>query len=364
MRPPQRRNRGKARAPPAPYRRRTTREATPHPPADSPQTSMDSPPGPSTPSLEDRISHLEQQMDGATARLEAATKQLGDAAKALEAAANLQLQASERPGPSQLPTLQAAVEELNSGTLPSSPQFSRISELTLPTDASIDQSVCSKILEDKFVEFRTLLRSDTHNNKKRLEIAEVDGVSSIVMQNVEDKRRLTFTQWCTAFNIFRTIRQRGQEPGISEALGEHFQIVSKLQSKNQDWEQYDRKIREMISANKYQWGVFNMVVAWDAASPAVSTNSRLEGGKNRNSRVCFAYNSGFCRFGEKCRFQHRCSACNGYNHMKSKCFKNKNTNNNNNQAFTSFGSQAFQHNKGTNQSFLRNKTRTQNSNTN
>ena len=89
-------------------------------PANSPQTSMDRQQCPSTPSLEKRICRLNQRMDGATSRLEAATKQLGNAAKALEAAANLQLQASKRPelpGPSQLLSLQVAVEELQHNNL-------------------------------------------------------------------------------------------------------------------------------------------------------------------------------------------------------------------------------------------------------
>ena len=44
-------------------------------------------------------------------------------------------------------------------------------------------------------------------------------------------------------------------------------------------------------------------------------------GRGTSTRLCFAYQSGICRW-PSCVYQHRCASCNKYGHGKWKCFSN------------------------------------------
>ena len=47
--------------------------------------------------------------------------------------------------------------------------------------------------------------------------------------------------------------------------------------------------------------------------------SRNSGGVNK--KLCFAYNRGHCKFGPKCKFNHRCGFCGKFRHGTFNCRK-------------------------------------------
>ena len=316
---PKRQNRGKARPPTAPYRRRKNSTA---PGLSAQPESAEHSQGESTQQIQtgqwqqavdERLSALERRLGDTVTSMEKATTQLERASKALEASMANQGQ-SQTSGPY---TLERSIENQGIGNN---------SIFSNDTDATTPQTVREKIQEDKFIELSSLLKMED-NGDRPVRLIEVGGESHLVVKGARVKT-LSYTQWCQAFNILRTIRQRGDSE-IGEALGQHFHIIAKMFEKRQNWELYDRKMRMMIAEGKEKWGVFNMILAWECQTPSNTSGTAQQGMEGQKRKICWAYNAGQCSH-HKCKFLHQCSVCKKHGHPETKCYKKSN---NSNQSF-------------------------------
>ena len=139
-------------------------------------------------------------------------------------------------------------------------------------------------------------------------------------------------------------------PGKSGELVQYNHIIHTA-SQTFAWDnvyRYDREFRVHMSKHhpvrswavilQQAWSVYLKDKVGNQNSP--SHNHQSQKGNGAQKKICFDFNRGECTFGQRCRFDHRCSFCNKYGHGSFNCrkarrgsrnnYSNSNFNNNNN----------------------------------
>lgn len=206
----------------------------------------------------------------------------------------------------------------------------------VPRTEMVDAKLRNKIREGKFVEFAQLLPTPkgTKPNKR---FAITDGL----FEEVEDDSSLGLYQWIDAFVIYMSVTLEFF-PAEAQGMLRHMQIVKRLQTATRNGVDYDYQFRRLKSNHMdVQWGEYLAELAIETpeekrpatkepygrkpphSSPAWP---RFNGGghqaPSQQLGICRRFNStGGCTFGMHCRYSHKCSRCEAFDHPTYRCSK-------------------------------------------
>ena len=190
--------------------------------------------------------------------------------------------------------------------------------------AHVPENIRKKILEDKFVDFGTLLDASSVQNDSVLSL--VNG--RICIKPQAQKKIEDIDVWSDAFAIYVAI-YTSRFPNASASLMQYFANIKHLHRVKGNWISYDQSFRRHRAISGSPWDKLNSDLWMKNLSPPVSN---LNLSKHRTNQpfpkkrgsiplgFCFAYNKGLHHpvpF-ESCRYKHQCSKCSGL-HPASEC---------------------------------------------
>ena len=211
----------------------------------------------------------------------------------------------------------------------------------------VDEATQEKIVKGEYVDFAKLLPKD------RISAIEDEGKMELIMRNgqtfwspVSNYEPINgFGKWEQAFRIFSNIYTR-RFPHKSGELIQYNHMIHSIAS-TYTWDNvysYDREFRIHLSRHpERSWAVI-LQQAWsmklkdrlgayhqhqgDGGNQSHNNNSTRtfnnhnnSGGRNKFGEACKRYNRGHCKFGQSCRYEHKCSYCGKYGHMVLNCCK-------------------------------------------
>ena len=199
----------------------------------------------------------------------------------------------------------------------------------------VDEKLRSMIMNHEYIDFAKLLPRNRsfHEEDQRFQLVGNKGGTQSYWAPIVDKSNSisSYFKWEQAFRVFSEIFT-GKYPERACELIQYNHIIHTA-SLSFNWENvytYDCEFHVHMSKNpRRNWGVilqqaYTMYIK-DRQQPTSSGGNRYEssqayggsGGKNR--KLCYGYNQGRCKFGNKCRFDHRCGLCNKFGHGASHC---------------------------------------------
>ena len=91
---------------------------------------------------------------------------------------------------------------------------------------------------------------------------------------------------------------------------------------------YDCEFRIHMSKNPLRnWGIilqqaYTMILKDRTSGSSARPEGQSTGGSSSKSKkVCYAFNRGRCKFGNRCRFEHKCGTCAKFGHGNHNCRK-------------------------------------------
>ena len=209
--------------------------------------------------------------------------------------------------------------------LPNSLHFSA----NLPLDARISTKLKSKIWNDEYIDFGSLLSNPISANKFQLSVqASSDGLpSSLSLEPLNRPRKVhSISVWMSAFRIFVGVYTK-KHPHESPALMKYSDIVQDLADRGHNWQFYDENFRFLRQSERsaLPWAHIH----WELWLRSQSTQTRSVTSASRNvppsnkqpfisipRGYCFKFHKGDECFG--CDFKHACFKCGGP-HTGLKC---------------------------------------------
>lgn len=192
----------------------------------------------------------------------------------------------------------------------------------VPVDLHVTDKVKHAIWQGQFVEFADLLQQDA-DPEYTLSV-DTSGQPSLTLAQKSRQKKLSFTKWGEAWNLFQFVLARNPTHTCTQAgFAKHYEVVSGLFHKGQDWDFYDRSFRVMIEKGLAKWGEKNFDLAFEAKQRfGQQVPKQSKGGPARHAGVprgfCnYFHKMGTCTFGDKCNFSHSCVNCAGSHSAKS-----------------------------------------------
>ena len=197
----------------------------------------------------------------------------------------------------------------------------------------VDPIIRQKIINHEYVDFAKLLRKDKQlEDEQKMTMINKGGM----MYWVPLERNTSingYGKWDQAFRVFLDIYSGKYLERTSELI--QYNHIIHTAAGTYAWEnvaRYDQEFRcHMERHPTRSWGVI-LQQAWTMflKDRVVTHNHTPQGknnsgsvshgeGKNVNRKLCFGFNRGFCKFGTKCRFEHRCGYCNKFGHGTYNC---------------------------------------------
>ena len=213
----------------------------------------------------------------------------------------------------------------------------------------LDSSLRKKIVEHEYVDFSRLLPRDKVRSESdnRLEMVNQNGKTYWVPYSDRDNISIgSYHKWDLAFRVFSNV-YTSVHPSRATKLLQYQHLIFSA-SQNYIWDNvytYDIDFRLHMSKHpERNWGLI-LHQAWsfrlkdrltyfkggDNASP-----HGQDKGQSSRKRNCNQFNQGYCEYGYRCKFEHRCAICNKYGHGAVNCRR----------GFTSGGSQSSHHHGG------------------
>lgn len=200
----------------------------------------------------------------------------------------------------------------------------------VPLDAHISDNVKEKIWSDIYIDVKSLLPSEGHQQEV---VILQQGVLTVGKE--KSSRGITnFEEWLRAMNIFFSIYlQRFPEEGSN--IFKYLDSIRELKNNSQwlAWKTYDEEFRKLRAVAQSPWQVVNLELWVRCSSRRYPQPQPWQGrqqpsrpfGRNFSSSLpkeyCWAFlRSGFCikEKSGQCRFKHMCYRC-GQRHQVSQC---------------------------------------------
>ena len=217
----------------------------------------------------------------------------------------------------------------------------------------LDESLRKKIINQEFVEFAKLLPAKRGSETEQLMRLVNKGGQAFYSPIVDRSAQINcYAKWEQAFRIFSDVYTSVYPQRGPELIQYNHIIHSAAQSFLWDnVSAYDIEFRQHMSRNPFRnWGVilqqaYTMCIKDRHRSEGSSSNSGWRGGESpaammKKRKPCIAFQRGTCKFGSKCKWDHRCNFCNKFGHGTSVCRKavgstgNEMTENSNNEKTT------------------------------
>ena len=191
--------------------------------------------------------------------------------------------------------------------------------------AHIDENLKKKILTGKYIDFARLLPQDRvmSDRDQCMELINKDGRAYYVPATDRDTANsiTSFARWEQAYRVYTDIYTR-QHPNRSAELIQYNHIIHTA-SLNYTWDsvyKYDKLFKiHMGQFPTRSWGII-LQQAW---SITLKDKNNSNNGEPRSGKkdACWRYNRGCCTYGNKCKFEHKCTACHKYGHGAFNCRK-------------------------------------------
>ena len=197
----------------------------------------------------------------------------------------------------------------------------------------IDQNLRDKIQRGDYVDLEKLLVKNKNvkpASGKRIMKERDDGVAYFVPSE-QDLKINSIHRWDQAFRVYATIYTK-HNPERSSEIWQYIDSIHRA-ARLANWEcvaQYDYTFRQLMAEYPQRnWGKTYMQM-WTTmlCEGRSSTTTPVQGSKASSSHksswkdnTCWRFNKSRCRYGEYCRFEHRCTYCASYNHPSQSCPK-------------------------------------------
>ena len=207
-------------------------------------------------------------------------------------------------------------------------------------------------MQGDYVDFSKLLPYNkvSIEDDHRMEMVNYGGQTFWVPAS--DKNQISisnFSKWEQAFRVFSNIYTQQHQGRASELIQyNHIIHTAFLTFAWDNVYQYDKEFRLHLSRHpEHSWSVI-LQQAWTmylkdrvsntSAQNNGSANSPGGGRGAKSKKICFDFNSGYCSYGSRCKFDHRCGVCGKYGHGTYNCRKvaKQNGDNNYNSNFGHF----------------------------
>ena len=206
------------------------------------------------------------------------------------------------------------------------------------TICHVEQSLRDRIKRGEFVELEKLLKRgklSKSNDEQRLEIRNKDGVAYFTPSTDRDTRINGIGRWDQAFRVYATIYSRANPTRAAE-IRQYVDVIHRA-ARIFSWDNvanYDFVFRQLMAENPLRNWSKTYTQMWNLTlcEPTNRLNhfGGQSGGKRRDTTqgsrdgTCWRFNKGKCRYGQHCRFEHKCSYCGSHNHAAIHCSrKNK-----------------------------------------
>ena len=204
-----------------------------------------------------------------------------------------------------------------------------VDENFLLVAAHVEDNLRLKIEKGDYVDFARLLPNDRvmQESDNRMEWVQEGGntfLAPVGWRSNKEKGGITsFSKWEQAFRVYSDIYCRAH-PDRSAQLIQYNHIIGTA-SATYIWDnvyQYDCHFRVHMARNPARsWGII-LQQAW---AMYLKDKHKLDFGSNnkseRRNKACWRFNIGKCSYGNTCKFEHRCFACNKFGHGSHNCRK-------------------------------------------
>lgn len=226
--------------------------------------------------------------------------------------------------------------------------------VNLPVDARVSAKIKTKILQEEFIDFGSLLVNPTLNDKFQITIQNANEGSSpsLALEPLNRAKRVTtIDTWLQAFHVFVGV-YTGLHSQEAPGLMKYGATIQDLAARGHDWRYYDENFRflRQSQASSLPWGNIH----WELWLKSQNTPKKLptsDGPRKSFSTLvprvprgyCFKFHRGGDCLG--CAFKHSCFKCEGLHRALNCNFRPFNRNAGNTSQFRGVskppGSQSF-----------------------
>ena len=187
--------------------------------------------------------------------------------------------------------------------------------VTLPIDARIPAKIRSKIIQNEFADFGSLLVHPAFEDKFRITLqpSQEDSSLSLALEPVNKARRITSIDlWLQAFHVYVGIFT-AQYPHEAPGLMKYGATIQDLAARGHNWRYYDENfpfLRQSpptsLPSGSIHWELWlKSQINANKSIPATGIAKNLDVPRG----YCFKYQKGgYC---SGCSFKHSCAKCDG-----------------------------------------------------
>ena len=200
----------------------------------------------------------------------------------------------------------------------------------------IDPSLKTKIEKGGFVDLKKLLPREGNRkimDENKMELVHSEGSMYFVSASDRDKRINSVCRWELAFRVYAAIYSRAN-PHRSAEIWQYVYVIN-LAAASYSWDNvssYDYTFRQLMAEYPDRsWAlIYNQM--WNLAmrDPVGGKNFAVKGtkdGRTKRDDYCWHFNKNRCKFGSRCRYEHRCFYCDGFGHGVFNCGQKSEGNN-------------------------------------
>lgn len=198
----------------------------------------------------------------------------------------------------------------------------------------VDQQTREKIKDSIFVELNRCLPKQRMfvREQNKVQMLDKDGETYLVAGKDRQYPAINgIKKWCDAFRVFIAIYVN-KHPARAMELLQYMDTIQDAATRY-IWENvdaYDVLFRQHMEKHPNRnWGTIYQM-AWNFAMKEKLPNISPRRGQFKKKLTCRRLNkTGKCKFGNKCRYDHRCDSCGEFGHGAATCEQNKTKTKNN-----------------------------------
>ena len=223
------------------------------------------------------------------------------------------------------------------------PNIRTVDDQYMLVASHVEESVRTKIINGEYVDFTKLLRCDKsggsdEDQQQKMMMVNKGGLSYWIPVMDKSSAITGYHRWDQAFRVFLDIYTNRFPERTSELI--QYGHIIQTAAQSYMWDNvymYDREFgRHMERFPDRSWGVI-LQQAWtmflkDRAGSSTPGHRQSYGANGNGAgpstleqkppvvcKLCFPFNRGNCKFGAKCKFDHRCGLCGKYDHGVHNC---------------------------------------------
>ena len=194
------------------------------------------------------------------------------------------------------------------------------SSISIPADARVPLKLKTKIWEEQYIDFGSLLVTPVHNGRYQLTLQHLDEGSapSLTLEPFAKPKKISpFDSWLPAFHVFVAVYS-SKHPQAAPGLMKYGSIIQDLATTGHNWRYYDENFRllRQSPSTAVPWGNVHWELWLMAQNSSRSRKPPSNAGTGKLNQAisvprgyCFKYHRGGECSG--CSFKHTCCKCEG-----------------------------------------------------